>query len=94
MRQRIDAADAARLAALREMFARHGYGAEDADTRARILYYMQLGYHALDVREPMAERTARLPGYLRGFTGVEPRPEEVARFGRLADRLDQRQTNG
>jgi hypothetical protein len=54
------------------MFARHGYGAAEADARARILYYMQLGYHALDVREPMDGAHGPDRRYLKGFTGVEP----------------------
>ncbi|MGR3485611.1 MAG: TetR/AcrR family transcriptional regulator [Paracoccaceae bacterium] len=78
VRSRIDAADAARLTAVAAMFERHGYGAAEADARARILYFMQLGYHALEVREPMAERVARLDAYLVGFTGRVPDPEPVA----------------
>ncbi|MEO9779896.1 MAG: TetR/AcrR family transcriptional regulator [Sedimentitalea sp.] len=78
VRQRIDAADAARLKALSAMFERFGYSEYDADTRARILYFMQLGYHALELREPMSERIARLEGYLRGFTGVDPDPQVIA----------------
>ena len=54
------------------MFERHGFSAYDADIRARIIYFMQLGYHAMEVHEPMAERLNRLEGYLRGFTGVQP----------------------
>jgi hypothetical protein len=72
LRARVDAADAVRLSAVTGMFARHGYGAAEADARARILYFMQLGYHALDVREPMAERMGRIGAYLKGFIGVEP----------------------
>ncbi|MEM8730479.1 MAG: TetR/AcrR family transcriptional regulator [Pseudomonadota bacterium] len=72
LRARVDAADQLRIAAVTEMFARHGYGAADADARARILYFMQLGYHALDVREAMDTRMSRVAPYLKGFTGVDP----------------------
>lgn len=78
VRQRIDAADAARLRAVSDMFERFGYTEYDADIRARILYFMQLGYHALELREPMEARLARLEGYLRGFIGAEPDPEAIA----------------
>ncbi|SFI31747.1 TetR/AcrR family transcriptional regulator [Jannaschia pohangensis] len=78
VRQRIDAADQTRLAAVTEMFQRFGYPPSDADTRARILYFMQLGYHALELREPMDSRLERIEGYLRGFTGKEPDPRAVA----------------
>ncbi|MBK0399552.1 TetR/AcrR family transcriptional regulator [Limibaculum sp. M0105] len=76
VREIIDRADKDRLAAVREMFARHGYDPFDADVRARILYFMQLGYHALEQAEPMAERLGRLEGYLEGFTGHAPAPGE------------------
>lgn len=69
VRARIDAADDARLAAVIAMFVRHGYAVQEAGWRARIIYYMQLGYHALEIHEPMGTRLSRLPGYLMGFTG-------------------------
>lgn len=87
VRQRIDAADAARLAAVTRMFARFGYDPADADARARIIYFMQLGYHALEVREPMSVRMSRLEPYLLGFTGVEPDPVVVAEFKAFANRF-------
>ena len=74
----IDRADDTRLAAAAAMFRRHGYPEYEADARARILYFMQLGYHALDQHEPMRIRLNRVKGYLLGFTGKQPRPEEVA----------------
>ena len=77
VRLRIDQADRDRLAAVTAMFARHGFSDYDADVRARILYFMQLGYHALEVREPMAARTDRLEGYLHGFTGQAPTEKEL-----------------
>ncbi len=87
VRGRIDAADTARLAAVTAMFARYGFDDKDADARARILYFMQLGYHALDVREPMSVRMSRVEGYLRGFTGVEPDQNELHAFQRFANDL-------
>lgn len=85
LRARVDAADAARLAAVASMFERHGYSPQEADIRARILYFMQLGYHALDQVEPLEARLARVPGYLEGFTGIAPDPadvEDLAAFAR------------
>ncbi|MEM7599089.1 MAG: TetR/AcrR family transcriptional regulator [Pseudomonadota bacterium] len=80
VRRRIDLADAARITAVTALFARHGYDPADADARARILYFMQLGYHALDVREGMSERLSRVEGYIRGFTGQEPNKADVDVF--------------
>ncbi|MCR9219796.1 MAG: TetR/AcrR family transcriptional regulator [Alphaproteobacteria bacterium] len=87
VRKRIDLADQKRLVAVAAMFERHGYSPYDADVRARILYFMQLGYHALDQTEPMEERLKRLEGYLEGFTGVAPRPEECEAIRTLAARV-------
>lgn len=87
VRQRIDAADAARLDAVTAMFERHGYSPGDADARARILYFMQLGYHALDLREPMDVRMSRIEGYVRGFTGQAPDAFAIATFRAFVNRL-------
>ncbi|MDI3337145.1 TetR/AcrR family transcriptional regulator [Defluviimonas aestuarii] len=80
VRRVIDRADDTRLAAVAAMFRRHGYSDYEADVRARILYFMQLGYHALDQSEPMRIRMGRLEGYLLGFTGREATREEVEAF--------------
>lgn len=77
VRKRIDLADATRIAAVTEMFERYGFAAYEADARARILYFMQLGYHALDQTEPLRDRLARTEGYLFGFTGQAPRRDEL-----------------
>ena len=87
VRGRIDAADKARLQAVITIFVTHGYSDYEADARARIVYFMQLGYHALELRESMKVRMGRLQGYLLGFTGVSPNPElleEFAKFARAA----------
>lgn len=88
LRARVDAADATRLAAVRTMFEAHHYSPEDADARARILYFMQLGYHALEVRETAEARKAQLVPYLRGFTGQEPDPVALEAFRVFFDKLN------
>ena len=62
------------------MYIRHGYGGEDAFIRARVLYYMQIGYYTLEVREPMAVRFSHIEAYLRSFTGKEPTAGDVEYF--------------
>ena len=84
VRARIDLADQTRLHAVTEMFLRHDYEAYDAECRARILYYMQIGYHALDVRESMDVRFRRVAGYLNGFTGQDADPEALEEFRAFA----------
>lgn len=80
VRDAIDAADTARLDAVRAMFDRHDYAPEDADARARILYFMQLGYHALDLREDMETRMSRVSAYVLGFTGISPQNTDIEEF--------------
>ncbi|MEM8538503.1 MAG: TetR/AcrR family transcriptional regulator [Pseudomonadota bacterium] len=80
LRARVDAADAARIAAVTAMFARYDYDAADADARARILYFMQLGYHALKVAEPMEVRISRIGSYLQGFLGHAPDADALTAF--------------
>lgn len=88
LRARVDDADAARLDAVTAMYVRHGYAPGDADTRARILYYMQLGYHALEVQEDVHLRLSRVPGYIEGFTGQAPDPKALRAFEDFAQRID------
>ncbi|MEO0692609.1 MAG: TetR/AcrR family transcriptional regulator [Pseudomonadota bacterium] len=80
VRQVVDRADAARLSAIAAMFARHGYDPAQAESRARILYYMQIGYFAMELNEPLEERLGRVAGYVAGFTGVSATPVELGAF--------------
>ena len=80
VRAKIDAADAQRLSAIKDVYVRHGFAEAEADARARILYFMQLGYHALEIREQLDLRLSRVESYLKGFTGQDPTADLVARF--------------
>ena len=87
VRRVVDQADEERVAAVARMFQRHGYSQREADTRARILYYMQVGYYALELHESLETRLSRVPDYLEGFTGQKPLDGEVealAHFSREA----------
>ena len=78
VRRIVDQADEARLAAIAGMFERQGYAGTDAEVRARTLYYMQLGYYALELHEPLEKRLSLVPAYLETFTGKKARPKEIA----------------
>ena len=77
---RVHAADAARLRAIRSMFDRFAYSADEADVRARTVYLTQIGYISMQVSETMEERLARVPDYVATFTGQVPTRREIARF--------------
>ena len=84
VRTRLDAADEARVGAIRDMFLRHGFEETEAFTRARIIYFMQIGYYALVENEPFETRFSMLQPYLVSFTSEEPDPAEMWEFLELA----------
>ena len=73
-------ADAARVAAITALFRRFGYGATEAETRARTLYLTQVGYIALRSDESLATRMERVPAYVLTFCGKAPTHLEVEAF--------------
>lgn len=83
VRDVLDQSDTDRLTALTEMFTRFGYAGSEADVRARILYYTQIGYEALDQRESWETRVSKARDYLYCMSGQEPSSDEV----RLLERL-------
>ena len=82
--------DDERVAAIAAMFRRHGFADQDAFIRARIVYYMQIGYYSVDPREALRARIANLAAYVRAFTGAEPQQPELQRFLRLTDEVEGR----
>lgn len=86
VRRMLDQSDTRRLSALRAMFTRFNYDETEAETRARVLYYMQIGYDLAQLNEPMSVRLSMVPHYLFVFTGVEPQPSEVEEFTAYAKR--------
>lgn len=80
VRTLIDQADMARLAAIQSMFQRHGYADGEAQIRARVLYYMQIGYYMLDLDESWDERLSHSADYVQAFAGVSPTEAELRAF--------------
>ncbi|TPI96030.1 TetR/AcrR family transcriptional regulator [Mesorhizobium sp. B2-8-1] len=85
IRRALDEADEERVDAIRDMFRRHGYDEEDAFVRARVLYFMQIGYYSLELDEPMSSRLPHVASYLRSFTGQEPTAQDVEDFSRYVE---------
>lgn len=84
VRRLLDQSDGQRVTALTDMFIRFGYNAPEAQTRARVLYYMQLGYDFAQLGEPPEARLEMVPNYLFVFTGRHARPEEIEEFAAYA----------
>jgi len=80
VRDILSASDGERLEALRAMFERYGYAAQNARARARVLYYMQMGYEDARLGESLEERLKLVPDYLLAFTGQAASAQEIADF--------------
>lgn len=78
--ERVNAADARRLDAIRALFLRFGYPGDEADVRARAVYLVQIGYIAMQVQESPEDRMPRVPRYVEIYAGSAPTAGEMARF--------------
>jgi AcrR family transcriptional regulator len=78
-----------RVAAIAAFFGKHDYGKDDAFVRARVLYFTQAGYYALNIEESMTARLSLTDSYYRTFTGREIDTEQAAAFRK---RMEQGET--
>jgi AcrR family transcriptional regulator len=67
----VQAVDEKRIAIIEKMFLDMGYKGKHAHVRARVMYYHQVGYYALGVRESRKQRLELLPFYLKVLTGLD-----------------------
>ena len=81
----LDQSGIRRVAALNAMLTRFGPRAE-AETRARVLYFMQLGYDMANLNEPLQDQISLVSHYLYVFTGIQPLADEVTEFTAYAER--------
>lgn len=81
IRTAVEAEDSERINIVAKMFERFDYSQQEAFIRARILYFAQIGYYALGIKEPAAERLGYLEAYYTGFTGrqIDPATADVQR---------------
>lgn len=80
LQARLDKADARREQAVKQMFLRFGYNAQDALIRARAMIYTQIGYISMQVRESTEYRISLMPGYIEVFSGQPPAQHDLDRF--------------
>lgn len=71
VRKVVEVVDQERIAVLEQIFRNIGYEGTEANVRARVMYYHQVGYYALGVRESQRERRALVPFYKKALTGRE-----------------------
>jgi AcrR family transcriptional regulator len=65
----VHAVDEKRIDALRRLFGGFGYKPKDALIRARVMYWHQIGYYSIGVRESVSEREANVETYLEVLGG-------------------------
>ena len=80
LKQLVEHMDEQRIAAIKAMFERFGYSAENANVRAGTVYYTQIGHISLMVEESTEVRLQKMPDYVEIFTGVKPQASDIARF--------------
>jgi AcrR family transcriptional regulator len=80
VRRVLDRSDTQRLDAITQMFMRFDYAPKDAAARARVLYYMQIGYTDAELQEPLEQRLQMVSHYLYVFTGKTAPEVEIAQF--------------
>lgn len=80
VRAEVARADAERLAAITGLFARYGASPTESVVRARTLYFMQIGYYAMEVQETLADRMSLLGDYVMTFSGEAPSRADILEF--------------
>ncbi|WP_166416769.1 TetR/AcrR family transcriptional regulator [Cochlodiniinecator piscidefendens] len=80
LKARLTEVDQMRMDALVQMFVRHGFDRDQAFARATTVYYTQVGYIAMMMKEPKTLRVERMPTYIETFTGKAPTQDEVSAF--------------
>ena len=82
IRTLLDQEDAARIEALRLFYLRFDYPMPAALIRARVLYYAQIGFYALETSESLETRLAYTEAYFECFTGKQIDPRQARDFSR------------
>ncbi|MBT8408761.1 MAG: TetR/AcrR family transcriptional regulator [Alphaproteobacteria bacterium] len=80
VRRVLERSDEQRIEAIAQLFRRFDYGSTESLIRARVLYYMQIGYNDAELQEPMADRLRLIPYYVLTFTGRPAPKNELASF--------------
>lgn len=84
--------DDRRIALLVGVFEALGYVGVDAFIHARVAYFHQVGYYALEIHETREVRLALLPHYYRILTGHEM-PDYARSTGKVSDEGSARERN-
>ena len=72
--------DNKRLSDIANVFCRNGFSPDEADVRARVLYFSQVGYTAINLGEALNERLSLLERYYQAYTGRKLDPTIASQF--------------
>lgn len=82
IRTELDRADEIRITTIKDFFERFGYSMPQAFIRARVMYFAQIGFYALDVKDTLDVRLSYIDAYFESFTGRNLDPAKGRRFQR------------
>ena len=71
VRKAVEVVDQKRIGVLEKIFQHIGYQGKEANVRARVMYYHQVGYYAMGVQESQRTRRSLIPYYRKVLTGRE-----------------------
>jgi AcrR family transcriptional regulator len=80
IRKLVASEDTQCLNALSQFYQRFGYSMPDALIRARVLYFSQIGFYALEVAESLTTRLSYTESYFECFTGEKLSKTDAKRF--------------
>ena len=69
VRKVVQDVDQRRIGVLEKIFRHIGYKGKEANVRARVMYYHQVGYYAMGVQESQRTRRSLIPYYRKVLTG-------------------------
>lgn len=67
----VNQVEADRVEILNQIYLSFGYPKPEAAMRARVTYYHQVGYYALNIKEPTADRILLAADYAKILTGLD-----------------------
>ena len=67
----VEKVDTRRIKALSDAFKNLGYSKQEAFIRASILYFHQVGYYAMNIKESYDRRLEFIPHYFKKLTGFD-----------------------
>lgn len=80
LREIVREEDRVRIETIGSFFERMGYPKNEAVVRARVIYFTQIGYYALNMNDSMTARMGMLDAYFKTFTGRDIDAAEASAF--------------